>query len=41
MIASGETPARQITNEHRRFTIDTQAFDVARFECLVIFFLCW
>jgi hypothetical protein len=37
-IASGETTARQVANEHRRFTIDTQAFDVARFDCSVIFF---
>ena len=38
VITPGETTARQVANEHRRFTIDTQAFDVARFVRLGIFF---
>ena len=39
VIAPGATTARQIAHGHRRFTIDAQAFDMARCERLVIFFL--
>ena len=38
IIAAGETPAGDITHGHRGFAIDTQAFDVWRGRCLLIFF---